>query len=203
MRSGKKTALWMGAASGGAVAVAGLVISLLGSGPDGLKMSLFVTGRIAFLLFWGAYAGPALASLFGPAFSPLKRHAREFGLAFASVIAVHVTIVAWLSLIGAAPGFGVFVRFGIALGWTMLLAALSFGRPAQWFGASGWWAIRFVGMNYILYAFATDFVHGPLSGGLVHVAEYLPFAVLSVAAPSVRAAAFLQRLGRSWRTALG
>jgi len=45
------------------------------------------------------YAGGAMTALFGPAFEPFKKRAREFGLAFASAHLVHIALVAWLDQI--------------------------------------------------------------------------------------------------------
>jgi hypothetical protein len=47
-------------------------------------------------MFWPAYTGSVLTTLFGPAFEPIKRRTREFGLAFASAHLVHLALVAWL-----------------------------------------------------------------------------------------------------------
>jgi hypothetical protein len=49
-------------------------------------------------------------------------------------------------------------------------------------------------MNYIAYAFFVDFMKYPLQGGVKHVAEYLPFVILSIAAPLLRLAAWRSRL---------
>jgi len=49
-----------------------------------LGVALRATARWSFLLFWLAYAGGALATLFGPKFQALARRGRDFGLSFAS-----------------------------------------------------------------------------------------------------------------------
>lgn len=69
-----------------------------------------------------------------------------------------------------------FVFFGIALAYTYLLALFSFRQLQQMLGCPGWWLLRRVGMNYIAYAFAFDFLHNRFIGVAKHVAEYLPFA---------------------------
>jgi hypothetical protein len=43
-----------------------------------------------------AYAGGAIAELFGPALGPLARRGREFGLAYAAAQLIHVGLVVWL-----------------------------------------------------------------------------------------------------------
>ena len=134
-----------------------------------------------------------MTALFGPAFEPFKQRAREFGLAFASAHLVHIALVVWLVYIGDAPGRNTFVFFGIAVLWTYLLALFSIKRLQQTLGSKGWWLLRVVGLNYIAYAFAVDFLKGPQLGSVEHLVEYLPFSVLSVVGPLLCLAAFVQR----------
>jgi hypothetical protein len=199
MRSRSIAALWMGSAFCAAVALAAGVLVAFGSEERGVHAALAAVARLMFLLFWLAYSGSALASLLGSRFQPLKRRAREFGLAFSSALLVHLGLVAWLCLIGAAPGVGTFVFFGIAAAWVYLLALFSIDGLRQALGPKSWWLLRVVGMNYVAYAFAVDFLKTPLHGGVRHVVEYLPFAVLAVAGPVLQLAALAQRVGRRWR----
>jgi hypothetical protein len=134
-----------------------------------------------------------MTTLFGPAFEPLKRRGREFGLAFASAHLVHLGLVAWLTYIGHAPSRGVFLFFGVAVLWTYLLALFSIPRLQKALGSKGWWLLRVVGLNYIAYAFATDFLGYPQFGSFKYLAGYLPFAALSVVGPLLCLAAFVQR----------
>ena len=168
-----------------------IVLGLSGAGATGTRFALTVTARFSFLLFWLAYTGGALAALFGPAFLRLKRHAREFGLAFASAQLVHLGLVVWLCHLGQAPGISTFVFFGIAAFWLYLIAFFSIGN--LWFKLpnAARRIIFFVGLNYIAYAFAVDFLRNPLQGGFTHIAYYLPFAALSVAGPVLRVLACL------------
>jgi hypothetical protein len=168
--------------------LAAVILVLFGDDAHGTKAALCATARVSFLWFWVAYAGGALSTLFGPPFIPLKQHAREFGLAFAAALLVHLMLVSWLCWIGAPPGRDVFVFFGSAAGVTLLLAAFSFGNLHAVLGARWWYVFRMVGMNFILYAFFTDFNSGH------HVLTYLPFAVMAVAAPLLRIAAWGMRL---------
>jgi len=187
--------MWIGCAFCAEFVLAAAILALRGAGVHGTDTALAATGRLSFLLFWPAYAGGAMAALFGAVFQPLRRHGREFGLAFASAHIVHLGLVGWLCYIGATPGVRVFEVFGIATGWMYLLALFSF-RPMQLtLDAKTWWVLRTLGMNYILYAFATDFLRNPLSGGARRMVEYVPFAVLVVAAPVLRAGAFVVRSG--------
>lgn len=180
-----------------------IVLALNGAGAAGTRVALTVTARFSFLLFWIAYSGGALAALFGPAFLVLKQRAREFGLAFASAQLVHLGLVVWLCHLGDAPSISTFVLFGIATFWLYLIAFFSVGD--LWFKlpAAARRVIFFVGLNYIAFAFAVDFLRDPLRGGFAHVAYYLPFAVMSVVGPVLRVAAFLSRFkGEGRRSAL-
>jgi hypothetical protein len=186
----------MGAAFCAAFGLAAVMLALVGIGPRGIHAGLLATARLAFLLFWPAYAGPALAALFGPVFQPLRQHARALGLAFAAALLVHLGLVAWLCLIGAAPARATFVVFGIAAAATYLLALLSIDGLWRALGARAWGILRSVAMNYVAWAFAVDFLNNPLHGGLRHVVGYLPFAVLAVVGPVLRLAAWLRSFGR-------
>lgn len=184
----------MGAAFAANLCLAAIVLAVRGTGVHGTEAALAATARVQFVWFWAAYAGGALASLFGPAFVPLKRHGREFGLAFAAALLVHLSLVGWLCTIGAAPARGVFIFFGTAAALTFLLAAFSFGELHTLLGPRGWRWLRIVGMNFILYAFFTDFMHNPLHGGTQRLIAYLPFTALTVLAPLLRLAAWAARL---------
>jgi hypothetical protein len=199
MRPRPTAYLWMGSAFGAALVLAAVVLAVLGTSEPGTKAALAATARLSFLLFWAAYAGTALTALFGTTFQPLKQRAREFGLAFAAAHLVHISLVGWLCWIGAAPGVAVFVFFGIALIFTYLLALFSIGNLQQTLGPRWWWLLRTVGMNYIAYAFFVDFMKYPLHGGIKHVVEYLPFAILAIIGPFLRLAAWALRMRHRWR----
>ena len=146
-------ALWMCSAFFAALVLAGGVLSALGAGEGGIHAALEATARLMFLLFWPAYAGSALVSLFGAAFQPFKRHAREFGLAFVSTLLVHLGLVARLCLIGAAPHASTFIFFGAAAVFAYLLAIFSFDAPHRAFGPQYWGLLSKVGMNYLALRF--------------------------------------------------
>ena len=139
-------AVWMGSAFCAALGLAALALAALGLGEHGTVVALKVTARFSFLLFWLAYAAGAMTTLFGPAFEPLKRRGREFGLAFASAHLVHLGLVAWLTYIGDAPSRGVFLFFGVAALWTYLVALFSIPRLQKALGSKGWWFLRMVGL---------------------------------------------------------
>jgi hypothetical protein len=191
MRPRPVAASWMVSAFCIALGLATSALVAEGANETGITFALRVTARWSFLLFWIAYSAGALVSLFGPRFEPLKRRGREYGLAFASAHLVHLGLVGWLCLIGAAPAAGVFIFFGIAAAWVYLLALFSIDRLRMALSPLAWRLLRLVGMNFVAYAFATDFLHNPLGGGVAHVVEYLPFAALAIVGPGLRLAAWL------------
>jgi hypothetical protein len=172
-------------------------------------MALRLTARWSFLLFWAAYAGGAIAVLFGPVLAPLARRGREFGLFYASAQLIHVGLVAWLfQITSRLPLSGrMLALFAIGIVWTYLLAVLSFGWLMETLGARGWRTLRIVGLNYILFAFAYDFVPKAMlpetaQYGIWYFAEYVTLAAMSVAAPLlVLAAAAYRRLGMRYSRA--
>ena len=192
--------LWMSVAFGVELALAAAVLAVLGTGEKSVRVALDVTARWSFLLFWMAYAGGAIAALFGPALAPLARRGREFGVAFASAHLVHIGLVVWLwKILGRIPlQGGVLVFFLVAIVWTYLLAALSFGQLSEALGPRLWRLLMFLGLNYILLAFARDFVLGVIHSWDAHryfwqLVNYAPFASMCIAAPLLRFVAAAQR----------
>ena len=182
----QKSAVWMGTAFAIALMIAVMVLVLRGADNSGTRLALELTARWSFLLFWLAYAGHAAAQLFGV--RSLAGHGREFGLAFAAAHLVHIGLIVWLgTILGRVPlSGGLLLFFLIALFATYLLMGLSFGGTKA-LGAA-WPPLRFVAMNYILIAFARDFVlpvlhPKPSQTNLGHYLFYVPFMVLSLAAP--------------------
>lgn len=191
-----KSWVWMGTAFGIALVVAAVVLGLNGPDNESVRLALELTARWSFLLFLLAYTGNALAALFG--WTVLGGHARDFGLSFASAHLVHIGLVVWLgTILGRAPlTGGLLLFFLIALFFTYLLAALSFGGVKA-LGAA-WPPLRFVAMNYILIAFARDFISPmihpkPEQYNLAHFVAYAPFAALSIAGPLLVLAASARR----------
>ena len=171
---------WMAAGGGVAVLLSAASLAWLGRDARGIGFALMLTGRWGFLLFWPGYAGGGVVALLGSHFGFLKRHARAFGLAFAAAMLVHVGLIGWLSAIGAAPSAGTFLFFGAGLVCIYTLAVFSLAGLQRRLGPRSWWLLRTVAMNYIAYAFATDFLADPFGGGIKHIVLYAPFALLSV-----------------------
>ena len=60
---------WMGTAFGANLFLAAIILATHGSGVHGTSVGLDATARVAFLLFWSAYSGGALTTLFRPGVS--------------------------------------------------------------------------------------------------------------------------------------
>ena len=71
----------------------------------------------------------------------------RLGLAFAAALSVHLGIVASLCVIGHAPDLHTFVIFGVAAGFTYLLALLSIRQVRQALPQKLWLLIRTVATN--------------------------------------------------------
>jgi len=182
----KKSIKWMGTAFAAALAITAITLALHGTDNKATRLALELTARFSFVLFCLAYAGGAIAILFR--IEALAGRGREFGLAFAAAHLVHIGLVIWLGvLMGKVPLSGGLLLFFLAgLFFTYLLAFLSFGG-ARALGPL-WRPLRFIGMNYILIAFARDFVlpvlyPKPSQYNVAHFVAYAPFAAASILAP--------------------
>jgi hypothetical protein len=195
--------LWVGAAFCAALGLSACVLAAAGTGEEGVHRALLATARLGFLFFWPAYAGSALVSLFGPTFQPLKRHARELGLAFAAVLIIHLSLVLRLCLIGRAPSIGTFIIFGTAAVFTYLIAIFSIARLQRAMGPKYWRFLRVLGLNYVACAFALDFLRNPLGVDMLHAVAYMPFAVFAVGGICLRVAELLVVQGEPPTTAEG
>jgi hypothetical protein len=166
--------------------------------------ALQLTARWSFLLFWIAYTGRALGILFGRTFAPLASRRREFGLAFAAAMQGHFALLAGIFLITHRPPLTgwLLVLFLTAACWTYFLAISSFGVFARILNSNRWNWLRTVGVNFIWFAFARDFVlvliHSPIHYGRWRL-YYAPWALLAIAAPSLVLAASIPD---RWRTSL-
>ena len=175
---GRNTLVWMALAFSASLGLAISTIAAFGIDP-GLSIALRATARLAFLIFLPAYVGGPLTSLFGNAFLPVRQHARDFGLAFASAMVVHLGLVIWLCAIGAAPPMKTFLVFGLAAVSLYLLALLSVRRVRELLPRKFWLPLRTVTTNYIALAFIYDFKHFHVTNFYADIA-YLPFAVLAI-----------------------
>lgn len=183
---------WAGAGFGLALLLTAAAIVGQGLDRPGIELGLRLTARLAFLPFWAAYAGGALVVLFGQGFAPVKRRARELGLAFAAVLAVHLGLVSALCAIGATPSAHVFLIFGPGVACALLLAIASIEPVGRAIGPAGWWGLRNLAMNYLAFDFAVDFVRRQPPTSALQALMYLPFAAFAVLGPALRLAAWIK-----------
>jgi hypothetical protein len=186
-----RLAKWIAAGAAGSLLCSAGALCALGANQHGIVAALMLTARWAFLLFWPAYAGSGMVALLGGRLGFLKRYGREFGLAFAAAMLVHVGLIAWLCALGDAPATRTFVTFGLGLACIYTLALFSLSGLRRRLGPRSWWLLRTVAMNVIAYDFAIDFLVAPFGGGLRRVALYAPFAVLNVLGMVVYAAGLI------------
>ena len=190
----KRSFVWIALAFLIALGTAISAIAVLGI-DNGVPLALRATGRIAFAYFFLAYVGGPLTTLFGPAFLPVRTRARDFGLAFAAVMLVHLGLIAYLCAIGHAPGIHVFVVFGIAAAFAGILTLLSFARVRMLLPQNVLPPIRTIATTYILYAFLKDFLQFSPSGSFRHLMAYAPFAALAMMSFVLRLAAWFKTSG--------
>jgi hypothetical protein len=178
-----------------AIGLAGVILALSGTNGEGIRRALRVTARFSFLLFWCAYAGGNLATLFGARFRAMARRGRDFGLTFAAAHSVHVVLVIWLYRISSEPPISTqgAVFFSIGLFWTYLLAVFSIERLSKLLSASAWHTLRLVGMEYIMLAFQRDFLPGSLHADPKNLIAYAPFAILGLTGTALRIVGWLRK----------
>jgi len=188
------TGLWMCAAFCTALALTVVVLAIKGTGEHGTGIALHLTGRLSLLLFWPAYAGAAMAALFGPRFNQLVQRRRDFGLAYASAHLVHVALVAHLVSNSKRPFTeAIMPFFAVGVVWTYVLALSSWERLSKLFSPSFWRILRNIGLEYLALVFFMDLVVVPIRTHTNQPFEYLPFSILIIAGPILRMAAAIQR----------
>jgi hypothetical protein len=184
---------WMILPVAAALTLTAAVLALVGTDDNGIDVGVRATARLAYAFFLPAYIGGALATLFGAAFDGVRRRGREFGLAFAAALAVHLALVAWLCVLGDLPPIRTFIVFGIGATCVYGLALFSITKLQQRLGPRAWGVLRFLGMNYIACAFADDFLRVAPTITLEYLLCYLPFALLAMASPALYFAALVKR----------
>jgi len=188
--------VWVGIGAFAALAVDVALLCFLGVSQASIALAASCAARVAFVFFWLTYAGGAIPVFFGLTVgSPLTRRRREFGLAFAGALTVHLCGVAWLFLVSPRQPIsnaGI-VYFGIGALFTFALAISSFNRIQTLLRPWAWWLLNLIGLEYIAYLFFLDFIRGPFSRGNISTITYFPFAILILTAPMLRWAAKIWR----------
>jgi hypothetical protein len=190
---------WMAAAFLVCLLFAATALAVLGTGERGTVLALRLTARWCFLLFWFAYAAGPLAKLWNlNLFAQLARHGREFGLAFASALTVHVALILWHYRI-AEPPDGAMLFFWVGIFFAYLLALFSLPGLREGLGPRLWHIVLTLAVEYIALVFAVDFIVDPLQAAGVnkYPLSYVPFLVMLVGGALLRLTAFARAsLGR-------
>jgi len=180
--------LWLVLSFATATAVAVAILVKDGIEPDGTKAALRASARFSFLLFWGAYAGGLLRKVpLAPA-QWLSKRRREFGLSFATAHSIHLGLILWLFHVSAtAPvPLNTIIVDGIGFGWMYLMAILSFNFARRWLNPLAWRVVLNIGLEYIAYVFATDFILLHLRDGQDLTLIYWPFILMLVGTALLR-----------------
>jgi hypothetical protein len=180
--------LWITLSFATAIAVAVAILFKDGVSPDGIKAALRASARFSFLLFWGAYAGGLLRKIpLAPA-QMLARHRREFGLSFATAHSVHLGLILWLFAISSTAPVSnkIIVVDGIGFGWMYLLVIFSFDFARKHLSPRAWRVVFNIGLEYIAYVFAGDFILLHLHDGADFSLVYWPFILMLVGAALLR-----------------
>jgi hypothetical protein len=187
--------VWMGGVLCATLTAGLLLLHLLGRGRWGVTIAAQSTARIAFGYFWLSYTAGALVAFLGPSVAVLTRHRREFGLAFAAGLSVHLLFVAYLFHISfyRPVSNDVILYFGVGAFWTYALALGSLPSIRDLLGTRFWRIFSTIGIEYIAFLFFRDFVLLPLQYGTPHPIFYLPFAILSIVGPLMRWGAIMWR----------
>jgi hypothetical protein len=203
MKVGQNPLVWMAGAFCVALALAVAVVALFGTNREGFRVALQATARFNLLLFLPAYVGGALTTLFGKAFASLSKNSRNFGLAFAAALSVHLGLVACLCAAGDVPDIKTFVIFGAAAALVYLLALLSIPGLRRALPDRFWLIVRALAMNYIALAFIKDFVRPGITsfqnifvlgtGSFQLFIMYAPFIALMILGMMLRFAAWIER----------
>ena len=180
--------LWLSLSFATALIVAVAILVKDGAAPDGTKAALRASARFSFLLFWGAYAGGLLRKVPLEPAQWLSKRRREFGLSFAAAHSVHLGLILWLFYVSdtaPVPPKTIIVD-GIGFGWMYLMAVLSFNFARRWLNPFAWRVVLNVGLEYIAYVFATDFILLHLRDGQDFTLIYWPFILMLVGTALLR-----------------
>ena len=191
-----RTAFWVAGAYLGSLIIACTTLAIFGTSQGAIRLGLQATARWSYCFFLLAYAGGALATIFGPAFRPIAQRGRDFGLAFAAAHLTHASLVAWLYYVSPTPPVSerAAIFFGTALFLTYVLALLSIPNLVARLPPRVWWLLRTFGMEFIAFAFLYDFAYTRFVDTLTHIAAYIPFVALGTAAALVRIAAYVKKI---------
>jgi DMSO/TMAO reductase YedYZ heme-binding membrane subunit len=178
----------------GLLAIFGIAVSTCGTDEEGLRALTRITARVSFLLFLAPYSASSVRRLFpSPATRWMLRNRRALGLSFFVAHMLHGLAI-WMLALLLGDAFEAHPITVLAGGMAYLLlvamALTSTDRTAAWLGARRWNALHRIGMHWLWFIFAYDWVVLSLSSP-----GYLPLAALSFGALGLRIAARRARTG--------
>jgi hypothetical protein len=187
-RDRPNTWLWIVLSFATALVIAVAILVKDGHYYDGTVAALRASARFSFLLFWGAYAGGQLRKLSFPAAQFIARRGRQFGLSFAAAHSVHLALILWLFHVSPKQPVSDFiiVQDGIGFGFMYLLVIFSFEFARKRLSPPVWRGVLNLGLEYIAYVFATDFILSHLHDGQDFTLLYWPFILMLVGTAALR-----------------
>lgn len=152
------------------------------------------TARLAFFVYLVVFVARPLRQLVPNAFTASLLRIRPYvGLAFASVMTVHLAIIAWryAFVLGELPGIPELFAGGIAYTLLFLMAITTFPAPARALGWRNWGRLHKTGLYWVGAVFAGSLTSDVLAMPTDPV--YLTIGLLFVFAITVRLSAFVKR----------
>jgi methionine sulfoxide reductase heme-binding subunit len=186
-RSGKP-GWWVFWLASGCVAAVCTLIALSTPEPvEAVRHVIRFTAQSSLLLFCTAFVASSLARLWPSAATRfLRRHRRQFGLAFAVSHGLHA--VALVTLARTAPAvfagltdLPMYVFGGLAYSFIIAMAATSFDRSAAWLGPRRWRVLHLIGGWDLWLTFLVS--EGKRA---VHDVSYLPYLAVLFAVLALR-----------------
>ncbi len=174
-------------AAGGVAALCALIALATPEPVEATRHVIRFTAQTSLLLFSTAFAASALARLWPGAVTRfLRRHRRQFGLAFAVSHGLHAIALVTLarlapSLFASLTDTPMYVFGGLAYLFIIAMAATSFDRSAAWLGPKRWQLLHLVGGWYIWLTFLTS--EGKRA---IHDPGYLPYIAVIFAVLALR-----------------
>jgi len=170
-----------------------LVLSVAGTGEDGVRMLIRATARSSAVFFLATFvARPARQLWHGDVTAFLLRNRRYFGVSMAVSHAIHGAAIVWLSTsypAAYAADTTTLIGGGLGFFFIALMAATSSDAAVAWLGRRRWQWLHRTGAWYVWLIFALTFIPDPGRGwDALHTGAVLAFA----AAPWLRLAAWLR-----------
>lgn len=172
---------------------AGAYLAFAGMGDDSIRLSLRVSGRIAFVVLLVVFAARPLQQLLkAPWTARLLRNRKLLGVAFAGIHTAHLGLI--LIRINQLPDFGVSFEKNLpgmfVYAFIFAMLTTSFDGPARALGKKPWKALHKVGLFFLVFAFTQSQL--PNSMDELELVNGLLIALAAVALV-IRIAAFVAK----------